>query len=347
MDKLRFALVGAGNIGGIYVHAFEHIADGEITVVCDAVSQAAMSLARRCGAESETDFSTAVVRSDVDAVIVATPSGTHAEIAIAAAKAGKHLLVEKPVDITLERVDAILDAVNAAHVTLGCVFPTRFTAGVQHAKEAVEGGRLGRLTFADAYVKWYRPQTYYDGSWRGTWKLDGGGALMNQSIHFVDLLQYLAGPVERIIGQTATLAHEMETEDTACALVSYQSGAMGVIQGTTTSWPGDLARIELHGDRGTIVLVEGEVAEWKLADSADGEEERMTNMGSDGGTGAADPLAIGYEKHRKQVVDFIEAINIGRKPAISGKEARKSVEIILAIYRSSQTGSPVSLPLKT
>ena len=344
VDITRFALVGAGNIGRIYVEAFSHVQEGAIAVVCDAAPPAGRALAEQCGADFESDIHAAVARTDVDAVIVATPSGTHAEIAIAAANAGKNLLVEKPLDITLQRVDSIIRAADEAGVILGCVFPLRFSEGVRQAKEALDAGRLGRLTLADAYVKWYRPQTYYDGSWRGTWRLDGGGALMNQSIHNIDLVQYLAGPVERVMGRTATLAHEMETEDTASAVLTYRNGAMGVVQGATTCWPGDQARVELHGDRGTIVLEEGQVTVWKLADAGEEEEMTMLRTATDGGTGAADPLAIGYEKHRRQIVDFIGALQEGRSPAIQGAEARRSVEIIRAIYRSAQTGMPVTLP---
>lgn len=344
MDRVRFALIGAGNIGRIYVEAFSHIQDGEIVVVCDAVPAAGEALASSCGATFVPEYSDAVGRADVDAVIVATPSGTHAEIAVAAAAVGKHLLVEKPLDITLSRVDSIIEACEEAGVTLGSVFPLRFSDGVRMAKEALDAGRLGRIAMADAYVKWYRPQSYYDGSWRGTWKLDGGGALMNQSIHNIDLVQYLAGPVDSVIGRTATLAHDMETEDTACAVLSYRNGAIGVIQGATSSWPGDMARVELHGDRGTIVLEEGQVTAWKLADAGDEEEASMLALVSDGGTGAADPLAIGFEKHRRQIVDFMESIQTGRPPAVEGAEARRSVEIIRAIYHSAQTGMPVSLP---
>lgn len=343
-DTVRFALVGAGNIGRIYVEAFEHVPNGTISVVCDAVPAAGEALAHSCSAEYEQDYAQSVRRKDVDAVIVATPSGTHAEIAVAAAQAGKHLLVEKPIDITLGRTDAIIQATEDAGVILGCVFPLRLTEGVIAAKKAIDAGRLGRITMADAFVKWYRPQGYYDGSWRGTWELDGGGALMNQSIHNIDLVQYLAGPVQSVFGRTATLAHEMETEDTACAVLTYENGAMGVVQGATSSWPGDQARVEVRGDQGTIVLEEGQVSVWKLADAGEEEEAKIVGMASDGGTGAADPLAIGYEKHRRQIVDFVGAVQGGYAPAIPGAEARRSVEIIRAIYRSAQTGQPVELP---
>jgi predicted dehydrogenase len=201
------------------------------------------------------------------------------------------------------------------------------------------------LALADVSVKWFRPQSYYDGSWRGRWATDGGGALMNQAIHNVDLVQWLAGPVASVVGRTARLAHTMETEDTASALLTYANGALGVIQAATSCWPGDPARVELHGDRGTIILEEGRIVVWKLQDAAPGEEEAMLALEQAAGSGAADPMAIGFEKHRRQIVDLIEAIRTGRPPAILGKEARRSVEIVRAIYRSAASHAPVTLPL--
>lgn len=345
MTQFRFALVGAGNIAKIYAAAFAAIPEAQVTVVTNRTERTGSALAQQVGADWTDDVAAAVARPDVDAVVVATPSGTHADIAVAAANAGKHLLVEKPLDITLTRVDSIITAAERNQVILACVFPLRFAEGPRHAKAALEAGRLGRLTLADVYVKWYRPQSYYDSSWRGTWKLDGGGALMNQAIHNIDLIQWLAGPVASVIGRTSTLAHQMETEDTASAVLTYASGALGVIQGATSAWPGDPARVELHGDRGTIVLEEGRIVTWKLQDAAPGEEEAMLALEQAGGSGAADPMAIGFEKHRRQIVDLMEAMRTGRPPAIQGAEARRSVEIVRAIYRSSALGAPVRLPL--
>jgi predicted dehydrogenase len=345
MCPLRFALVGAGNIAKIYMDAFAAIPDAQVTVVVSRTESRGRALAQQGGADWSDDFRTAVARDDVDAVVVATPSGTHADVAVAAADAGKHLLVEKPLDITLARVDSILAAAERNGVILACVFPLRFAEGPQRAKAALEAGRLGRLTLADVYVKWFRPQSYYDSSWRGTWALDGGGALMNQAIHNIDLIQWLVGPVASVIGRTSTLAHEMETEDTASALLTFGNGALGVIQGATSAWPGDPARVELHGDRGTIVLEEGRIVVWKLQDALAGEEAAMLGLEQVGGSGAADPMAIGFEKHRRQIVDLMEAIREGRPPAIQGAEARRSVEIVRAIYRSAALGVPVALPL--
>lgn len=346
MNTLRFAIIGAGNIAKIQAQAIAQIPQARVTVVCSRSEQSGRALAATCNAEWEADFHVAAQRADVDALTVCTPSATHAEIAIAGAQAGKHLLVEKPIDVTLPRIDALIAAARAAKVVLGCVFPLRFMAGVHQTKAALEAGRLGRLALADVYVKWYRPQSYYDGSWRGTWESDGGGALMNQAIHNIDLLQWLVGPVTSVFGRTATLAHRMETEDTASAVLTFANGALGTIQGATTCWPGDPARVELRGDKGAVVLEEGRIVTWKLADATPGEEAAMLALeDSGGGSGAGDPMAIGSERHRRQILDFVEAVAQGRAPRIEGADARNSVEIIRAIYHSAKEDRIVRLPL--
>lgn len=345
MHPLRFAIVGAGNIGKLHAHAVNAIDDACVTVVCDRNAVAGQALARAHGAVWVADYRHAVERQDVDVVCVCTPSGAHAEIAEAAAHAGKHLAVEKPIDITLERADRIIRAAHQASVKMACIFPTRFRQGPWAARKAIAEGRLGRLTLADAYVKWYRSQEYYAGTWRGTWALDGGGALINQSIHSIDLLQWLAGPVDTVFGHTAVLAHDIETEDTASAVLRFRNGALGVIQGSTACWPGERTRVELHGDRGTIVLQEGCITAWKLADASPDEEARMLALEAAQGSGAADPLGITYELHRRQLAELIAAIRNGRPLSIAGAEGRKALEIILAIYQSARSGQVVRLPL--
>jgi len=344
-QEIGIALIGAGNIASLQARAIAEVPHARLRVVCAARPERAQQLAAAYGAKWTTVLQEAVARDDVQLVSVCTPSGAHLEPAIAAARAGKHVLVEKPLEITLARVDRIIEVCRQAGVLLGCVFQSRFKEGVRRTREALTAGRLGRLTLADAYVKWYRPASYYaQGGWRGTWALDGGGALMNQSIHTVDLLQYLAGPVVSVYARVSTLVHAIEAEDTAVAVLSFANGALGVIEGTTTAYPGLPARIELHGDRGTIVLTEGQVTRWDV-DGATDEERAQVMGGTLEGTGAADPLAIGHEGHRRQIADMVDAILTGRPPLIDGAEGRKAVEIIRAIYRSAQTDRPVALPL--
>jgi predicted dehydrogenase len=343
---VRFAIIGAGNIGGVHAQALAGLPDAQISVVCARGAAQGQTLADAYGADWTADFRDAVGRSDVDAVCICTPSGAHEEIALTAAAAGKHLMIEKPLEIALDRIDRMIDAADAAGVKLGCVLPSRFMHGVEATKAALDDGRLGRLTLASASIPWFRTQEYYDGSrWRGTWALDGGGALMNQGIHTIDLLQWLVGPVTTIYGQTATLSHAIETEDTAAAILTLASGGIGTIRAGTGCYPGEPAKVELYGDRGTVVLEEGKVTIWKLADAEPGEEARMSGQDATPGSGASDPMGITADRHRALLADLIAAIREDRDPAVSGAEARKSVELIRGIYASARSGCPVSLPL--
>ena len=340
---LGFAIVGAGNIAGVQVEAIKHITEARVVVITGRGEENGRALAATAEADWIRDLASAVSYPEVDIVSICTPSGAHLEPALVAAKAGKHLMIEKPLEITTDRMDSIIAAVKEAGVTLTCFFPSRFMIGVKKVKEAIIEGRLGKIVLADAFVKWYRSQEYYDVGWRGTWALDGGGALMNQSIHSIDMLQWLAGPVKSVFGLTQTSRHGMETEDTATAALSFRSGAMGVIQGATSCWPGQPAKVELRGTEGTIVLQEGRIVTWKLKDSSEDEELEMLSLEAPLGSGSSDPMGIGFEMHQRQISETIAAIQSGDKPSIDGIEARKSVEIILAIYQSVRDGSPVLL----
>jgi predicted dehydrogenase len=287
----------------------------------------------------------------VDVVTICTPSGAHLEPAVAAAKAGKHVIVEKPLEITLKRCDRMIAACDKAGVKLSTIFPSRFHQSSIELKKAVDRGRFGKLTLVEAYVKWYRSQQYYDsGAWRGTWELDGGGALMNQAIHCIDLLTWLAGPVKEIRALTATLAHErIAVEDAAVASLVFDSGALGVIEATTAAYPGYLKRLELHGSHGSAAMEEEDIVAWDFVRSGAGDaavQRKMSERISTAG-GASDPKAIGHHGHARQFRDVLDAIKEDRAPAIDGREGRRSVEIILAIYKAAESGRGVSLPLKS
>ncbi len=288
---------------------------------------------------------------NVQVVSICTPSGAHMEPAVAAAKSGKHVIVEKPLEINLQRCDKIIAACENNGVALATIFPSRFHEASVMLKSAVDNGKFGRLTMGDAYVKWYRTQDYYDsGQWRGTWDLDGGGALMNQAIHSVDLLTWLMGPVAEVTANTATLAHErIEVEDVATALLRFENGALGVIEATTAAYPGWLKRIEIHGTHGSACLEEEDIKKWEFSEmSAEDRKiaEQFENRTQTGG-GAADPTAIGHAGHSAQFRDFVDAIKQNRSPRIDGSEGRRSVEIIRAIYKSARTSRMVRLPLKS
>lgn len=339
-----FGIIGCGMIAGFHAKAIEDCG-GKVLACFDEVPQAADRLARSTGAKAYYDLKPFLADERIEIVTIGTPSGAHRDPAVSAAKAGKHVIVEKPLEITLERCDRIIEACEKSGVVLATIFPSRFHQSSRRLKYAIDSGRFGRLTLADAIVKWYRTQEYYDsGVWRGTWELDGGGALMNQAIHSVDLLCWLMGPVREITAQTALLAHErIEVEDTAVATVKFENGALGIIEASTAAYPGYLKRIEVHGSTGSAVIEEEDIIKWDFQNSQaeDAEiREQMTDKLSGGG-GAADPAAIGHHGHAKLFADVLNAIATGQKPQCDGIEGRRSVEIILGIYESAKTGKSV------
>jgi predicted dehydrogenase len=293
------------------------------------------------------DLGQALARPDVHCVVVTTPSGAHLEPAVAAAQAGKHVVVEKPLEITLERCDRIIEACDKNHVQLCTIFPSRFGDANRALKAALDAGRFGRLTLGETACKWWRPQSYYDeGGWKGTQALDGGGALMNQAIHNVDLLQWMMGRVTHITGFTATLAHQrIEVEDTAVACLRFENGALGVIQATTSVFPGLPKTIAIHGDKGTAAIEQDDIQKWEFeletADDRELKQRFAQKTGASGGS--SNPAAISHIGHTRQLTDFVQAVEAGRRPFVDGREGRRAVEIILAIYRAAKTGQTVAL----
>ena len=341
-DDFGFALVGCGMIARFHARALAEVPGGRVAALVSRNPDNAKKLAADLGLDCPifTELSAALVRPDVRGVIVTTPSGAHLEPAVAAADAGKHVVVEKPLEITTERCDRIIEACDKNGVQLCTIFPSRFGDANRALKEAVDGGRFGRLTLAETTCKWQRSQEYYDqGGWKGTKALDGGGALMNQAIHNVDLLLWLMGPAVRVMGFTATLAHErIEVEDTAVACLVFANGALGVIQAATSVYPGLPKTIAVHGDRGTAVIEQDDVLRWdfspETADDRAVKERFARKVGASGG--ASDPAAISHQGHARQLADFVQAVRTGGKPQVDGREGRRSVELIEAIYRSAR-----------
>jgi predicted dehydrogenase len=346
----KFGIIGCGMIAGFHAQAIR-VAGGKLIACYDRVPQAAERLAAQYpDCKAYRSFEEFLDHSEIEIVTIGTPSGAHIEPALAAAETGKHLIVEKPLEITLERCNRIITACQTANVKLAVVFHSRFHDSSRKIKAAIDAGRFGRLTLGDAIVKWYRTQEYYDsGAWRGTWELDGGGALMNQAIHTIDLLTWLMGPVTEITAHAALLAHErIDVEDVAVATLKFANGALGTIVGTTASYPGYLKRVEISGLQGSAVLEEEDIIKWDFAVSApeDAEiRETMTNRRSGGG-GAADPSAINFTGHAKLFANMIAAIDGREELLVDGYEGRRSVEIILGIYKAAESGQTVKLPLE-
>lgn len=345
MSELGFGLIGAGMIADFHARAIAAARGAHVVCVASRTLEGASAFAR----PRDIPFATAsiedlVVHPGVDAVCITTPSGLHREPALAAIRAGKHLMIEKPIDITVEGTDEILRAADAAGVWVGSIFQARFGDAAKRMKAAIEAGRFGRLVLCSAYVKWHRTKQYYTG-WKGKLALDGGGALINQAIHAVDLLQWFAGMPTEVFGWTTRRVHVgIEAEDTACATLRFASGALGTIEASTAAWPGWSRRLEICGESGSAVLEDDDIARWDFQDAQPQDEEiRKTRESAAMGSGASAPNAISFEGHRRQIQDFVDAIRDNRAPVIDGHEARKSVALIRAIYDSAARGTPVRL----
>jgi predicted dehydrogenase len=344
-----FGVVGAGMIGAYHAEAIRQLPNAKLVGVCDTVPGLAAKFGEKLGCPGADNLEQFLSRSDLDVITIATPSGSHADIAIAAARHGKHCIVEKPLDITLQKIDATIEAHAKAGTALGSVFNYRFMPTAKLFKKAVDEGRFGRLTFGMAYGPWWRDQAYYDkGGWRGTWNMDGGGALMNQGIHTIDLLQWLMGPVRQVAAFTKCLAHErIEVEDTGAATLEFENGALGTIACTTSMWPGHFRIVEVSGTNGTVAMADQEFFFWQFRDEtpADAEVREKYLKFPAVSVGASNPSAgLTADGHRDNFAEFLKALDEKRPPAIDGHTARKAVQIILAVYESAkQGGRPVSL----
>jgi UDP-N-acetyl-2-amino-2-deoxyglucuronate dehydrogenase len=332
-------IVGAGTIGKVHAAELAGIEGVELVGIVEPSGEDGRELARSHGVEWHPDLEGLLARDDVDVVVLCTPSGLHADGAVAAARAGKHVISEKPMAITLEGVDRMSGACREAGVTLSVILQYRFNRDALRMKRALDAGLFGRPVLCNALVHWYRTQSYYDekGGWRGTWELDGGGALMNQSVHAVDLLQWLLGPIESLCAYTETLTHNIETEDLATAALRFESGAMGVVQGTTCNHRDYPLKVELRGTEGSATFEGTRLTGWYPSRDEEvlSEEELALFPES-----VDEPLG---PAHGRQLRDIFVALREGREPPIPGEEARKAVEIILGIYRAARLGERVSL----
>lgn len=330
-SEIGFGVVGCGMIGAVQAAAIGQIGGARLVAVCGRDERRTSEFAARFGATAYTDFDRFLDHPNLRIVTICTPSGMHADQGARAARAGKHVLVEKPIEISLERADQLIDACREAGVKLGVIFQSRFLPAAGKIKRAVDEGRLGRLILGDAYVKWYRaPEYYAAGSWHGTLDLDGGGALINQAIHTVDLLQWVMGPFETALALKSALRYpHIEAEDTLVAALRFQNGALGVIEAATSIKPGFKRRLEISGERGTVILDGDSIGLWAIeGEEVDqSEQEQITD-------GSTNPAAISNEGHRRQLEDMMMAVIEDRPPLVDGIEGRKSLELVEAVYNS-------------
>ena len=343
-------IVGAGMIAPFHLEAIEGLPNARAVGIMDHGSGKGRAIAPDLDPTGADDIEAFLARDDVDIITIATPSGSHLDIALAAAEAGVHCIVEKPIEITLDRIDRMIAAHDAAGTVLGGIFNNRYTDSAKLLKRTVEAGRFGTLTFVNAIGPWWRDPEYYSSSgWKGTWALDGGGALMNQGIHSVDQLQWLVGsPVASVSGRIATLAHPtIEVEDTGAATLQFENGALGSIACTTGMWPGHFRTLTLAGTDGTAVLADEGLLFWQFRDETDEDDAiRKALLALPGtGIGASNPSAgVDARGHRAVFVDFLRALEADERPTIDGHEARKAVAIIRAIYESAERGGAAVTP---
>lgn len=351
-QKMRFGIVGCGVIAPTHADAIRSLAnDAELVAVTDELPERASVMGERYGVRAYSDLAAMLAEEQLDVVDVCTPSGLHGRHACQIMQAGCHVVVEKPMEISTAAIEMMLRVQADTGRKMTVISQHRFDEASQHVHALVAEGAFGRLVLGNAHIPWWRSQKYYDsGAWRGTWALDGGGVLMNQSVHSVDVLQWLMGRVVAVTAYTGTLAHSMETEDVAVAILRFANGALGTINATTGAYPGVTTRIDVFGDKGSAVIENDRLAFLHLAsqDSGDvgaygiGPKERTAQSAQSGGT-AADPGALSSNTHALQIADLIQAIRTDGTPLLDGHGARHPVDIILAVYESQRTGREVRL----
>ena len=357
-ETFRIAIAGIGAVADTHALSVADVEAATLVAGACRTEVKGREFAEEYDCEWYSDTESMLDAAEPDVLIICTPSGAHLEPTLAAAERGVDVLCEKPLEITTDRIDEMIAAADEHDIALGGIFQQRFTDLLGRVREAAADDRFGRLSVANAYVPWWRDDDYYDGAWQGTQELDGGGALMNQSIHGIDAVQWLAGgtmdlapgenPVEEVVAYTARRSHDddiMEVEDTAVAILRYRNGALGQLLGATSMYPGSLRRVQLAGRDGTAEVLEDELVTWQFRDERPSDEEVRAEFGDHGDAsgGAADPMDIDYTTHRRNIEAFLDALSNDEPYPLDATEARKAVAIIEAIYESAETGEPVRL----
>lgn len=338
MTKIwNFGIVGAGLIADVHAQAIQSIPNVRLKGICGSNADKATRLAGKYNCRVFKDLNGLLSDNEIDIVTIATPSGAHMEPTIEAARHGKHVICEKPMEISLERIDKMIDAHLKSGTRLGGIFNFRFNDSIRSLKHAIENARFGQITFASIQVPWWRSNDYYKHSWHGTLKLDGGGALMNQTIHMIDLLQYLMGPIDSLQAYSATLGHSIEVEDTATAILKFNNNTLGAIYGTTASYPGQSRTLMITGTQGTVIMVDNNIKVWQFASQTDNDIQIQNSINDiEGRAGASDPADISFTSHARNFEAFVQSVESGAPFEIDGTEARKAVEIVLRIYSSAK-----------
>lgn len=337
MLDVGFGIIGCGFAASIHAKAIKSTEQGKLLGVYDVDEKKVKEFAEKYNVQVYTDLEKFLAQDDIQIVSICTPSNLHASLGVQVARTGKHLVIEKPLDVTPERCDAVIDAAHKNRVKLTVISQHRFKEAVQILRSALEEGRFGKLVLGNALVRWYRsPEYYRRGGWKGTKKYDGGGALINQSIHTIDLLQWMMGPVKEIQSEIRTLVHDIEVEDTALAILEFENGALGLIEGTTSIYPGFDECLEIYGENGSACVEGNKIVTWDFKEEKE-EDKKIRLIGQENKTGGArEATGISIKYHRRQIEDMINAVLSNRKPLIDGEEGKKAVEIIHRIYKVSK-----------
>jgi UDP-N-acetyl-2-amino-2-deoxyglucuronate dehydrogenase len=339
-SPVRVAFVGAGNISHTHVRAAREIPGVEVAGFWARDEEKTARMAQEYGGTAHRELD-ALLDAAPDVVIVGTPSGLHADHARAVARRGVHVLVEKPLDVTTARVDQLLEAADRSGAKVGVIFQDRTAPALAWLKRVIDAGALGRVFLTSARVRWYRPPEYYGGSrWRGTWALDGGGALMNQGVHTVDLLLWLLGDVARVSAAARTAMHQIQVEDTAVACLEFTSGGVATLEATTAAYPGFPRRLEISGTDGTVVVESDRIVSVDLRNPP---PEPPPQDAGNTNAASSSPVVSDVRGHRRVIEDFLGALRDGGAPLCDGRDGRRSVELVEAIYASARTGGPVTL----
>jgi UDP-N-acetyl-2-amino-2-deoxyglucuronate dehydrogenase len=340
----HIGILGGGGISDTHARAAAAIPQVRITAVCGSNAGKVAQLAKRYDATAYTELAPFLQHRPLDVVAIGSPSGLHGEHVEAAAAAGLHVLVEKPLEITTPRADAVVKAVERAGVKLAVGFQDRANPRLGLVKHWIDAGYLGAPLLVSARVKWYRPPEYYAQSrWRGTWALDGGGALMNQGIHTADLLLWWLGDVVRVSARAKTQRHRIEVEDTVVALLEFANGAVGTLEATTAAYPGYPRRVELSGMNGTVAIEHDRIVSCDLRDAPADVRAALDAQDTDANASAASPIVSDARGHQRILEDLLEAIATDRRPRCDAREGRRSVALVEAIYESSRSGRPVEM----
>ena len=340
MSKIGIGIIGTGSIVNTYAKCIEEMDSVELIALYTKSPNRVKQAESEFGVPVFSDMNEFLAHQNINLVCICNESGRHGEAIRASAMAGKHVLSEKPLEVTTEKIDDVIALCKKQNIKLGCVLQNRCSSDYLMAEKAINNGKLGKLLMGNAHINWYRPTSYYSNSdWRGTMEFDGGAAFMNQGIHTIDLLLHIMGSVHSVFGQIKTAVHDIEGEDVGTAILNFDNNALGNITGGTALYPGYPERLEFYGEKGSILMEGGKIVQWNVQDSPG---PKLTADESNG-SGAADPTAIGHQNHKTVLSDMVEAILKDRSPMVDGAEARKAVQVITAIYESSKKGNVVYL----